>query len=334
MNDVLTKGFEGNIFIEGAASHFRDLLVNSDPATAPLFEGSDDLRNRYTMQASRYTSKMLFKAIKLCSDCSMNYRTSRNKRLLVELTIIQLSQLAGDDTDEIGGRSPKKLKPIFNKPQNNVQVATLPEKTDKPETQKKAQAATTAAKTEATCNAPAPKIVQGRPKELRSQAATGNMTLGGMFRSTMSKQVQGLKPEPLNTIEQAIHSQSDEQPHKELITNEKLIQAWTAFALQLPENERALSDRMKIMQPVLENENIFYITVDNTLVAEMFEKESNRIIEGIAPELGGTKLRMKINVNTIVVQRHVYDRTKQFEILKKKNPIIGKLRENLNLELS
>ena len=51
-NEVLGKGFEGNIFIEGTASHMRDLLVNGDPVTAPLFEGSDDLRKRYVQQAA------------------------------------------------------------------------------------------------------------------------------------------------------------------------------------------------------------------------------------------------------------------------------------------
>jgi DNA polymerase-3 subunit gamma/tau len=116
-NEVLSKGFEGNIFVEGVASHFRDLLVSSDPVTLPLFEGSEELGKRYAAQAQRCNAKYIFRAIKLCSDCSMNYRASRNKRLLVELTLIQLSQLAsGDDSDDGSGRCPK-LKPIFNKPQ-------------------------------------------------------------------------------------------------------------------------------------------------------------------------------------------------------------------------
>ena len=118
-NEVLTKGFEGNIFIEGAAAHFRDLLVNGDPATAPLFEGSEELRSRYAEQAARCKAKFIFNAIKLCNTCSMNYRSSRNKRLLVELTIIELSQLQ-DDSEEGAGRGPKMLKPIFSKLSNEI----------------------------------------------------------------------------------------------------------------------------------------------------------------------------------------------------------------------
>ena len=113
-NEVLNKGFEGNIFIEGAASHFRDLLVNSDEATATLFEGSAELRNRYIEQAKKCKPQMLFKAIKLCNNCCMNYRTSRNKRLLVELTLIELVQCGDGDSDDGSGRRPKVLKPIFH----------------------------------------------------------------------------------------------------------------------------------------------------------------------------------------------------------------------------
>lgn len=102
-NEILSKGFEGSIFIEGVAAHMRDLLVNGDPITAPLFEGSDELRKRYVSQAARCNPKMLFRAIKLCNNCELNYRTSRNKRLLVELTLIQLSQLTTSDESEDGG---------------------------------------------------------------------------------------------------------------------------------------------------------------------------------------------------------------------------------------
>ena len=87
-NNVLSRGFEGNIFIEGAASHFRDLLVASDAATMPLFEGSEELGRRYAEQAGKCKPRMLISALKLCNDCSMNYRTSRNKRLCVEICLI------------------------------------------------------------------------------------------------------------------------------------------------------------------------------------------------------------------------------------------------------
>ena len=107
-NDVLQKGFDGNHFITGLASHFRNLLVSRDPSTLPLLEVGASIRERYLAQAQKCTAPFLFKAMKLCNDCDLNYRVSKNKRLLIELTLIQLAQLTEPDT-ESEGRSPKQV---------------------------------------------------------------------------------------------------------------------------------------------------------------------------------------------------------------------------------
>lgn len=337
LNDVLVRGFEGNIFIESAAAHFRDLLVSSDPATVPLFEGSQELCRQYSEQASKCTARMLYKAIKLCNDCSMNYRASRNKRLLVELTIIQLAQLTSDEADDASGLGPKQLKPIFNKPQSNDSAVAVPQpahtSSKAPQAQEpKINERPVAEKSKPTAQAPTPTVMQGRPEGLRTTQQTSSRTLGGMFSATMKKQSKEQSSTPQATTPDT--APTVEASNTKQVTTELLIQAWTAFAMQLPENERALADRMKIITPTLHPDNEFSIAVDNQLVADMFEKESKRIIDGIAHEIGGARLRMKIIVNKVVVERHVYDRTKQFEILKNKNPLVEKLREQLNLELS
>ncbi|MBE6293137.1 MAG: DNA polymerase III subunit gamma/tau [Bacteroidales bacterium] len=337
LNDVLVRGFEGNIFIEGAAAHFRDLLVSSDPATLPLFEGSQELCRQYSEQASKCTARMLYKAIKLCNDCSMNYRASRNKRLLVELTIIQLAQLTSDEADDASGLGPKQLKPIFNKPQSNDSAVAVQQpahtSSKAPQAQEpKNNEKPVAEKSKPTVQAPTPTVMQGRPEGLRTTQQTSSRTLGGMFSATMKKQSKEQSSTPQSTTPDT--APTVEASNTKQVTTELLIQAWTAFAMQLPENERALSDRMKIITPTLHPDNEFSIAVDNQLVADMFEKESKRIIDGIAHEIGGARLRMKIIVNKVVVERHVYDRTKQYEILKNKNPLVEKLREQLNLELS
>ena len=113
LNEVLRKGFDAHHFITGLASHFRDLLVSKDPITLPLLEVGASIRERYQQQAQKCEQKFLYRAMKLCNDCDLNYRTSKNKRLLVELTLIQCAQLTLPDADDlIGGRSPRKrLKP-------------------------------------------------------------------------------------------------------------------------------------------------------------------------------------------------------------------------------
>ena len=335
-NEVLNKGFEGNIFIEGAASHFRDLLVNSDEATATLFEGSSELRNRYVEQARRCSPKMLFNAIRLCNNCCMNYRTSRNKRLLVELTLIELVQGNDGDSDDSSGRRPKTLKPIFNKQQETPATATQSNdrKNESVRTgttaapQPQAIVQKTIPTTESTEVPAQTNVSHGRPAELQTRRS-GN--LGGMFRKSRGLAEAVIENKPVAAT--AAKEATPVTAIKKDITNDLLSQAWISFALQLPENERALADRMKIMTPAMEGEGTFTISVDNHLAADMFEKEATHITRGMSAHLDGVVLKMIVKVNKVVVERHVNDRGKQYEILKEKNPLIEKLRKDLNLEL-
>ena len=336
-NEILNKGFDGNIFIEGAASHFRDLLVNSDEATTTLFEGSAELRNRYIEQARRCKPQLLFKAIKLCNNCCMNYRTSRNKRLLVELTLIELVQCGDNDSDDGSGRSPKILKPIFSSLAKS-EVA-MPQAKNEASVAKPAQAVTESPRTvqrpvtaTAEPQTVTPPTMQGRPVELQTRRSEGT-SLGGMFRKSRSIIGTTDTNRPATTISTNTTIAEKIETRKTL-TNELIGKAWTSVALQLPENERALADRMKLIVPSLSTDNTFTISVDNQMVAELFEREAQRIIKGMRSDLGDVDIKMAVNVNKVVIERHVSDKGKQYEILKEKNPLIEKLRVELNLELA
>ena len=102
LNEILEKGFDGQNIITGLATHFRNLLVSMDEATLVLFEASVSLRERYKITAKKCTDILLFKAIEIANECDLNYCHSRNKRLLLELTLIQICQLtvSRSDADE------------------------------------------------------------------------------------------------------------------------------------------------------------------------------------------------------------------------------------------
>ena len=100
LNEIINKGFDTQNIVTGLASHFRDLLVCKDPATLVLFEVGASIREHYKEMAQRCPEAFLFKAIELANTCDQNYRTSRNKRLLVELMLIQLCQLTLASADD------------------------------------------------------------------------------------------------------------------------------------------------------------------------------------------------------------------------------------------
>lgn len=102
-NEILTKGFEGQHFVSGLADYFRDLLVCKDAQTIVLFEVGDAIKEKYLAIAGQCSNEFLYKALELTVECDLNYRISKNKRLLVELLLIRLCQLSlpvasGDDT--------------------------------------------------------------------------------------------------------------------------------------------------------------------------------------------------------------------------------------------
>jgi len=113
-NDILGKGFEAQHFISGLASHFRDLLMCKDIATIVLIEVGESVRKRYAEQAAKCPQEFLYKAIEFANECDLNYRLSRNKRLLVELALIRLSQLTAEKKN-INSVEKPSIEPVFQK---------------------------------------------------------------------------------------------------------------------------------------------------------------------------------------------------------------------------
>jgi DNA polymerase-3 subunit gamma/tau len=92
-NDILNNGFDGHHFINGLSSHIRDLLVCKDSVTVQLLEVGGEIKERYKGQAQSCGSDFLLNALQISNDCDLQYKSSQNKRLLVELAIIRIAQL-------------------------------------------------------------------------------------------------------------------------------------------------------------------------------------------------------------------------------------------------
>jgi DNA polymerase-3 subunit gamma/tau len=178
--------------------------------------------------------------------------------------------------------------------------------------------------------------MQGRPAELRTRKE-GAGSLGKMFQRSRTVIEAGV-PEKAPEAEKQniVKSEPTVAPSSKpaMVTDAMLSQAWTSFSLLLPENERALADRMKIMSPKIESPNCFMISVDNQMAADLFTREEKRICEGMAKFLNNTTMKMNIVVNKVVVERHTSDKSKQYAILVEKNPLVEKLRTELNLEVA
>ena len=108
LNDVINKGFDGGLLIQGLAKHVRNVMMAKDSQTLPLLEVSEQASQRYQQQAQKADLRFLYGALRLMNQCDINYRQSSNKRLLVELTLIEVAQLTLPDEGVASGRKPRR----------------------------------------------------------------------------------------------------------------------------------------------------------------------------------------------------------------------------------
>lgn len=356
-NDVLKKGFDGNHFITGLSSHLRDLLVSRDPATLPLLEVGASIRERYQAQAQKCTPQFLYKAMKLCNDCDLNYRLSKNKRLLVELTLIQVAQLTAEAEEPGQGRSPKQtLSPVFNqataqaaqpatpKPQpaagnyaaqpagNYASTLQQPNASYRPA--EPVQPATSAPSPQASAPGAGPMHANPLPKT-SAEKKIPVMKAGSMGISIRRSQApQTEKAAPAAQATAAI-PQADANWEDYIFNEKDLNYYWREFAARLPKEEAANAGRMMNMQPQLLKDGVtFEVVVDNDIVQKYMQQLAPHIETHLRTQLHNRKIRMTVRVSAPNENIRAYSHVERFQMMSQKNPKLLKLKEALGLELS
>ena len=97
----MARGFDGHHFISGLASHFRDLMVCQHQNTIELLEVGEEAKKHYSEQSKKTSSSFLLSAIDLANDCDIKYKSSKNQRLLVELTLMKLASIDFDGEKKV-----------------------------------------------------------------------------------------------------------------------------------------------------------------------------------------------------------------------------------------
>ena len=314
-NDVLNKGFDGSHFITGLSSHCRDLLVSKDAATLPLLEVGASIRQRYQEQAQKCPLQFLYRAMKLCNDCDLNYRASKNKRLLVELTLIQVAQLTTEGDDVSGGRGPKQtIKPVFTQPaaaqqpqvasatsaqQTTVHTApspaTAPSAANTAVRQPQVSVASGAAAPVNTASAPSQSAgISSISKEERKIPVMKMSSLGVSIKNPQRDQAAQ------NTAKNNV-AQVQIQPEEDFIFNDRdLNYYWQEYAGQLPKEQVAIAKRMQVIRPVLlNNSTTFEVVVDNEIAAKDFTALIPELQTYLRGRLKNSKVAMTVNLRKL-----------------------------------
>ena len=346
-NDVLNKGFDGSHFITGLSSHFRDLLVAKDAVTLPLLEVGASIRQRYQEQAQKCPLPFLYRAMKLCNECDLNYRVSKNKRLLVELTLIQVAQLTIEGDDVSGGRSPKKtIKPVF----------TQPAAAQQPQVTSAASASQTAVHQQTPVRQPqTPVAAQVVSSSTSSSSSSSNSTTSVPSQSAgIAQRGQGERKIPVMKMsslgvsiknpqrDQVVQKEMMPQPGKvqqtveeDFIFNDRDLNFyWQQYAGQLPKEEDSLTKRMQMLHPVLlNNSTTFEVVVDNEIAAKDFRNLIPELQNYLRVQLKNSKVVMTVRVSEPTETVRPVGRVEKFQMMAQKNQALMQLKDEFGLEL-
>ena len=347
-NDVLNKGFDGSHFITGLSSHFRDLLVGKDPVTLPLLEVGASIRQRYQEQAQKCPLPFLYKAMKLCNECDLNYRISKNKRLLVELTLIQVAQLTTEGDDVSGGRSPKQtIKPVFSQP-----AAAQPSQVASDSSVQQAPVHSSPASVTAnvTPNRQPQMATMARPVSPSATNTTSSAPLPGAGIPSVAKEERKVPVMKMSSLGVSIknpqrdqaaqnatvaHVPRVQQPEQDSNFNERdLNYYWQEYAGQLPKEQVAIAKRMQVLRPVLlNNSTTFEIVVDNEIAAKDFTALIPELQDYLRGRLKNSKVVMTVRVSAPTETVRAVGRVEKFQMMSQKNQALMQLKEEFGLEL-
>ena len=316
LNEILGKGFDGQNIITGLAGHFRDLLVCRDESTLVLFEVGASIRERYKEMAKHCPDQLLFKAIELANTCDLNYRASRNKRLLLELTLIQLCQLtqvAVDDKkkaliEPIAGTNPSSQAVNSGQPQQPPQAPSVTAAAGAPQVMS----------THMPSSVPAPPPSTA-PNPARKTARPMGISM---------KEIVVEKPKQ-QTVQQATTNV------KEVVTpfdNDSLVREWDNYAATI-DKKVYLKNTMINCKPTLQENYYFEVAVHNPGQQEELINNAIHILPFLRQHLNNSRIQMRVRIVEGNEKHLAYTSTEKLELLMKINPNLGRLRDEFNLTL-
>ena len=320
LNNIINKGFDGGRIINGLAAHMRNVLMAKNPETLPLLETSDSQRQRFQQQAQSCPTSFLYKALEIANRCDVNYRNSSNKRLLVELTLIEIAQITQpDDTAAGAGRSPKRLKNLFKKIASQVKPVPQVAGANKP------------GSTIETTTKPAPKSVVNvnmatQPVANESKKPVFKLGNIGMTFNDLRLNAQEKK--------QAIAPQVTNKGESDDFNEEQLAFQWLSMCNRMPKEMVGMAQRMKNMTPHITEFPNVEVVVENEILLHQMEGIKARILATLAKELHNANIHFSLRLAEANEIKKVLNKRELFDQMRKENPAVEALRKGLELELA
>lgn len=342
-NEILNKGFDPRNFITGISSHFRDLLVCRDKETLQLLEVGENTKAKYLQQTSCCSLEFILSSLDILNKCDIGFSSSRNKRLHIELSLIMLCNIIAvkknSNSDHIEEIFDLKILPNLNPTeviQINQQVVKAAEKVHQ---ESRIQTPNTVKETVAEGSAPtlSPKVtvVTQANRQLRTMQKNpgSSISIKDAFKKTEVIQKK-------ENIENEVKPDTTQQELPSQIINcfsqEQLNEKWNCFAESVKQDQHRLYNTLISRTAVLKEESFVEFIVFNKLQLDIILEKKELIQQYLRRELSNNNLQLSIVLDerSEPTGLKLYTDEDKYTFLAKKNPILSKLRDELNLDFS
>ncbi len=333
-DDLLDKGFDGHHFITGLASHFRDLLICQYQSTSSLLEISQQGRELYQQQSKLVSRDFLIDAIDLANDCDLNYKSSKNKRLFVELCLMKLATLA---------LSGEKKKPLTNQGliptayfkssaarTTDVRIdVSIDEKTTATvaiEPIKEAVQIETEVNTPLEEKAELP--IAEKPVEAIPSINITPKSVSAYSLSSIRKKKEHL--EELNS-----NAKKEEILPEDTFEEAKMQELWAQYVEEIEaKGQKILASNLNSDIPKLLKDHKIWIELPNDTMKKEIERSQSGVLNFLKKELNNYAISLKITVSEEVAKQFAFTPEEKYEKLREKNPNVDLLRSKLDLDIS
>ncbi|MDA0326904.1 MAG: DNA polymerase III subunit gamma/tau [Bacteroidetes bacterium] len=316
-NQILARGFEGQHFISGLASHFRDLYVAKSTETLELLEVGADTKERYNLQSERTSPTFLKEAISLANDCDLKYKTSRNQRLLVELCLMKLASINFDGE--------KKKSKGFIIPASFFKDKNLSE-----------------SKTESNQNMPQTNSVNSseelpsveEPEPMYKPPKIEAPVIKGIKRQASGLSLKSIQQKKAHQIKQMDVEIKEEDLPSDSFTQDQLNNCWDIFVDKLEKKGRYnLAAILKIDTPKLTDDDVIQLDFPNSTNKIEVERNQFDLLQFLRKSLNNFNIRLEISVNEAMDKKYAYTAEDKYAKLLEKNPALETLKQTFNLDL-
>lgn len=340
LDGILNKGFDGGNMIQGLAQHVRNVMMAKDSQTLPLLETSNEQKAKYQAQAQKAPTPFLYKALKIMNNCDVQYRQSSNKRLLVELTLIQVGQITQPEDQDVpsAGRTPHRLKSLFQKIVAQLKPVAQGAGAGQDGSSNTPIAAATVSPT------PNSQTTQSQqPQDQPGKATTTsvrkvNFSGIGMTFSNLKKNEEREHRtfNPIDKLKEEHTPASNAQDMNHSFTQEQVEGQWINMCMRMQNIKEliGLANRMKAVTPTITNFPNIEVVVDNQLLLNDILNIKNRIRPTFVQGLRNNQIQIDYRIAKADEIKKVLSKREVFDNIMDSNPAFKKMVSVFNLALT